>query len=98
MFFRAEKFIGTLCGASCFKARAAWALSSAPLLWIKNIIEVFAMPTSIIGLFEDQDTGRRVVSALAEIGCKEDAIETLSKTGVDETAKRLVEAGYENDK
>jgi len=56
------------------------------------------MPTSIIGLFEDQDTGRRVVSALAEIGCKEDAIETLSKTGVDETAKRLVEAGYENDK
>jgi len=56
------------------------------------------MPTSIIGLFEDQDTGRRVVSALAEVGCKEDAIETLSKTGVDEITNRLVEAGYEQDK
>jgi stress response protein YsnF len=56
------------------------------------------MPTSIIGLFEDQDTARKVVNALTEVGCKEDAIETLTKIGVDETAKRLVEAGYEQDK
>jgi stress response protein YsnF len=68
------------------------------LLWITNINEVIVMPTSIIGLFEDQDTGRRVVSALVEIGCKEDAIETLSKTSVDEITNRLVEAGYEQDK
>jgi stress response protein YsnF len=56
------------------------------------------MPTSIIGLFESQDIARKVVSALAKAGFDEGKIETMTKSGVDETTGRLVEAGYEKDK
>ena len=56
------------------------------------------MSTSIIGLFESNDTARKVVSALTKAGCAKDAIDTLSETGADETTKRLVEAGYDEDK
>src|SRR3954452_23659416 len=56
------------------------------------------MPTSVIGLFEDQDTARKVVDALTKAGFKEDAVETLADTGVDTITERLVEAGYDEDK
>jgi stress response protein YsnF len=56
------------------------------------------MPTSIIGLFESQDIARKVVSALAKAGFDEGKIETMTKSSVDETTRRLVEAGYEKDK
>ena len=56
------------------------------------------MPTSVIGLFESQDIARKVVSALGKAGFDDDKIETMTKTGVDETIDRLVEAGYEKDK
>jgi len=56
------------------------------------------MPTSIIGLFESQDIARKVVSALAKAGFDDDKIETMTKSSVDETTERLVEAGYEKDK
>jgi stress response protein YsnF len=56
------------------------------------------MSTSIIGLFENNDIARKVVSALTEAGCQEDAIKTLGEAGVSEAAKQLVEAGYEKDK
>ena len=35
------------------------------------------MPTSVIGLFEDQDTARKVVDALTKAGFNEDAVEIL---------------------
>jgi stress response protein YsnF len=66
--------------------------------WFKNITEEFTMPTSVIGLFEDQDTARKVVDALTRAGVKEDAVETLADTGVDTITERLVEAGYDEDK
>jgi stress response protein YsnF len=66
--------------------------------WFKNITEEFAMSTSVIGLFEDQDTARKVVDALTKAGFKEDAVETLADTGVDTITERLVEAGYDEDK
>jgi stress response protein YsnF len=56
------------------------------------------MPTSVIGLFEDHDTARKVVSALTKAGCDKDAVEILTETGVDKVTKRLVEAGYDEDK
>jgi stress response protein YsnF len=56
------------------------------------------MPTSIIGLFENQDTARKVVNALTEMGCDEGRIETLTKSGGKEIAKRLTEGGYEEEK
>jgi len=56
------------------------------------------MPTSVIGLFEDQDTARKVVDALTKVGLKKDAVEILTDTGADEVSERLVEAGYEEDK
>jgi len=56
------------------------------------------MPTSVIGLFEDHDTARKVVSALTKAGCDKDAVEILTETGVDTITKRLVEAGYDEDK
>ena len=56
------------------------------------------MPTSVIGLFEDHDTARKVVSALTKAGCDKDAVEILTETGVDKITKRLVEAGYDEDK
>src|SRR5918993_2910008 len=56
------------------------------------------MPTSVIGLFEDHDTARKVVSALTKDGCDKDAVEILTETGVDKITKRLVEAGYDEDK
>src|SRR3954447_23085128 len=56
------------------------------------------MPTSVIGLFEDQDTARKVVDALTKAGCNEDAVETWSDTAADDVVERLVEAGYEEDK
>jgi len=64
----------------------------------KNITEEFAMPTSVIGLFEDQDTARKVVDALTKAGVKEDAVETWSETGADKVTERLVAAGYDEDK
>jgi stress response protein YsnF len=66
--------------------------------WFKNITEEFAMPTSVIGLFEDQDTARKVVNALTKAGLKKDAVEILTDTGADTVSERLVEAGYEEDK
>src|SRR3954463_8409859 len=56
------------------------------------------MPTSVIGLFEDRNTARKVVDALTKAGCNEDAVEILADTGVDPITKRLVEAGYDEDK
>src|SRR3954452_20515742 len=56
------------------------------------------MPTSVIGLFEDQDTARKVVDALTKAGYNEDAVETWSDTGADNVVERLVEAGYDEDK
>src|SRR3954449_5036216 len=56
------------------------------------------MPTSVIGLFEDQDTARKVVSALTEAGVNEDAVETWSDTAADKVTERLVAAGYDEDK
>jgi stress response protein YsnF len=56
------------------------------------------MPTSVIGLFEDQDTARNVADALTKAGCNEDAVEILADIGVDTITKRLVEAGYDEDK
>jgi stress response protein YsnF len=56
------------------------------------------MPTSVIGLFESQDIARKVVSALGKAGFDDDKIETMTKTAVDETIERLVEAGYDKDK
>ena len=56
------------------------------------------MPTSVIGLFEDRDTARKVVNALTRVGVNEDAVETLADTGVDTITERLVEAGYDEDK
>src|SRR5918993_3199046 len=56
------------------------------------------MPTSVIGLFEDHDTARKVVSALTKDGCDKDAVEILTDIGVDKVTKRLVEAGYDEDK
>jgi stress response protein YsnF len=49
-------------------------------------------------LFENQDTARKVVNALTEMGCDEGRIETLTKSGGKEIAKRLTEAGYEEEK
>jgi stress response protein YsnF len=66
--------------------------------WFKNITEEFAMSTSVIGLFEDQDTARKVVDALTKAGFKEDAVETWSETGADKVTERLVQAGYDEDK
>ena len=37
------------------------------------------MPTSVIGLFEDQDTARKVVDALTGTGVNEDAVENLER-------------------
>jgi stress response protein YsnF len=39
-----------------------------------------------------------VVSALTKAGCDKDAVEILTETGVDKITKRLVEAGYDEDK
>ncbi len=56
------------------------------------------MPTSVIGLFEDRETARKVVDALTKAGVQEDAVETLADTGVDTITERLVEAGSDEDK
>jgi len=56
------------------------------------------MPTSIIGLFENEDTAGKVVIALTEIGCNEDKIETVAKSKAEKVTKLLVEAGYEQGK
>jgi stress response protein YsnF len=56
------------------------------------------MPTSVIGLFEDQDTARKVVDALTKAGVNEDAVETWSDTAADKVTERLVAAGYDEDK
>jgi hypothetical protein len=66
--------------------------------WFKNITEELAMPTSVIGLFEDQDTARKVVDALTKAGVNEDAVETWSDTAADKVTDRLVAAGYDEDK
>jgi hypothetical protein len=66
--------------------------------WFKNITEELAMPTSVIGLFEDQDTARKVVDALTKAGVNEDAVETWSDTSADKVTERLVAAGYDEDK
>ncbi len=56
------------------------------------------MPTSVIGLFEDQDTARKVVDELTKVGLKKGTVEILTDTGADKVSERLVEAGYEEDK
>ena len=56
------------------------------------------MPTSVIGLFEDHDTARKVVNALTRAGVNEDAVETWSGTSADKVSERLVQAGYDEDK
>jgi len=56
------------------------------------------MPTSVIGLFEDQGIARKVVDALTKAGCNEDAVETWSDTAADKVTERLVQAGYDEDK
>ena len=89
---------GTGCVAACLCACAGWVLIGAQPFWFKNITEEFAMPTSVIGLFEDQDTARNVVDALTRAGVNEDAVETWSDTSADKVAERLVEAGYDEDK
>jgi stress response protein YsnF len=66
--------------------------------WFKNITEEVAMPTSVIGLFEDRDTARKVVDALTKAGVNEDAAETWSDTSADKVTERLVAAGYDEDK
>jgi stress response protein YsnF len=66
--------------------------------WFKNITEELAMPTSVIGLFEDRDTARKVVDALTKAGVNEDAAETWSDTSADKVTERLVAAGYDEDK
>jgi stress response protein YsnF len=73
-------------------------LIGAQPFWFKNITEEFAMPTSVIGLFEDQDTARKVVDALTRAGVNEDAVETWRDTSADKVAERLVTAGYDEDK
>jgi stress response protein YsnF len=73
-------------------------LIGAQPFWFKNITEEFAMPTSVIGLFEDQDTARKVVTALTKNGLKKNAVEILTGTGADKVSERLVAAGYEEDK
>jgi stress response protein YsnF len=73
-------------------------LIGARPFWFENITEECAMPTSVIGLFEDRNTARKVVDALTKAGCNEDAVEILADTGVDPITKRLVEAGYDEDK
>jgi stress response protein YsnF len=66
--------------------------------WFESITEEFAMPTSVIGLFEDHDTARKVVNALTRAGVNDDAVETWSDTSADKVAERLAEAGYDEDK
>ena len=56
------------------------------------------MSTSVIGLFDDQDTARKVVDALTRAGVNEDAVETWSGTSADKVSERLVQAGYDEDK
>ena len=56
------------------------------------------MTTSIIGLFESPEFAENVLSELARIGCKKDAMEILQGTSTDEVSDRLFEAGYEDDK
>ena len=89
---------GTGCVAACLCACAGWVFTDAQPFWFKNNTEEFAMPTSVIGLFEDQDTARNVVDALTRAGVNEDAVETWSDTSADKVAERLVEAGYDEDK
>jgi stress response protein YsnF len=73
-------------------------LIGARPLWFKNITEECAMSTSVIGLFEDQDIARKVVNALTKTGVNEDAVDILGGTGADTITKRLVAAGYDEDK
>jgi stress response protein YsnF len=89
---------GTGCVAACLCACAGWVFTDAQPFWFKNLTEEFAMPTSVIGLFEDQDTARNVVDALTRAGVNEDAVETWSDTSADKVAERLVAAGYDEDK
>ncbi len=56
------------------------------------------MTTSIIGLFESPEFAENVLSELARIGCKKDAMEILQGTSTDEVSDRLFEAGYEDDR
>jgi stress response protein YsnF len=56
------------------------------------------MTTSIIGLFESAEFAKKVLSELARIGCKKDAMEILQDASTDEISDRLLEAGYEDDK
>jgi len=64
----------------------------------KHIIEGFTMPTSVIGLFEDQDTARKAAAEVTKGGVSQDAIDILASTGTGEISSRLVEAGYDEAK
>jgi len=56
------------------------------------------MPTSVIGLFEDQDTARKAVAELTKGGVSQDAVDLLASAGTGEISSRLVEAGYDEAK
>lgn len=56
------------------------------------------MSTSVIGLFESSDIGRKVVNELTKAGCRKDAIDILESAAVKEISSRLTEAGYDEDK
>jgi hypothetical protein len=69
-----------------------------PPFRLENITEECAMPTSVIGLFENRDIARKMVDALIQCGCDEGAVETWSDVDAGSFAERLRQAGYDEDK
>ena len=53
---------------SMFVSTCGMGADRRPAVLVQNITEEFAMSTSVIGLFEDQDTARNVVDALTKAG------------------------------
>ena len=52
-------------------------LIGARPFWFKNITEEFAMPTSVIGLFESQDIANKAVAEVTKGGVSQDAVDIL---------------------
>jgi stress response protein YsnF len=73
-------------------------LIGARPFWFKNITEEFAMPTSVIGLFESQDIANKAVAEVTKGGVSQDAVDILASSGTEEISSRLVEAGYDEAK
>jgi len=73
-------------------------LIGARPFWFKNITEEFAMPTSVIGLFESQDIANKAVAEVTKGGVSQDAVDILASSGTKEISSRLVEAGYDEAK